>query len=70
MKVIRIIRSLGIVSLVFIVSGCSDAKMPEVNNINCQHENILKIEDKAMQQDFASKCLRRGGFKPSPPKSW
>ena len=84
MKAIHITQSLGAVSLALLLTGCFDEKMPEVNDINCQHENILKIEDKEMQQEFASKCLRRGStnsssnsgprsggtFQPSPPKSW
>ena len=44
--------------------------MPEVNDENCIHENIQKLTDKAMQQEFAGKCLRRGTFTPSPPRKW
>ena len=44
--------------------------MPEVNDENCKLENIQKIEEKGMQQEFAGKCARRGTFKPSEPKKW
>ncbi|MBX4558827.1 entry exclusion lipoprotein TrbK [Klebsiella pneumoniae] len=75
MKSFNAIQLLGAASVAVLLTGCFDEKMPEVNDINCQHENILKIEDKAMQQDFASKCLRRGNprsgeFKASPEKDW
>lgn len=58
-----------------VLAGCSDEKMPEVNETNCQHGNVVKIQDKAMQQEFAAKCLRRdtskaGEFKKSPEKQW
>lgn len=43
---------------------------PQVNNENCQSENIAKIANKAEQQELAGKCLRRGQFKASPAKSW
>lgn len=55
-------------------AGCDNKPalqtMPEVNDENCKLENIQKIEDKGMQQDFADKCARRGIFKPSEPKKW
>jgi entry exclusion lipoprotein TrbK len=39
--------------------------MPEVNDENCK--NILQlIEDPEMRREFSSKCIRRGGFVPSP----
>lgn len=44
--------------------------MPELNDENCIHENIQKLTDKAMQQEFAGKCLRRGSFTPSPRKGF
>ena len=57
-----------------LLSGCDGKSgadtMPEVNDENCQDANILKIRDKEMRQEFAGKCLRRGGFKPSPPHAW
>lgn len=75
MKTINAIRFLGAISIVAFLSGCFDEKMPEVNDINCQHGNILKIEDTTMQQEFTSKCLRRGEprsgkFKASPKREW
>jgi entry exclusion lipoprotein TrbK len=58
-----------------LVAGCDNkpAKqaMPEVNDENCKPASIAKIEDKGMQQEFSSQCLRRGGtFKPSEKKEW
>lgn len=55
--------------------GCSpDApkqEMPVVNEENCKAENISKIEDKVMREQFASMCLRRdSGFKPSVKREW
>lgn len=52
-----------------LVAGCGKQAMPEVNDENCEH--IAKIiKDKEMQQEFSGLCLRRGTFKPSPPKSY
>lgn len=60
--------------LAVLVAGCGNKPalqaMPEVSDENCKHENIQKIEDKGMQQEFAGKCLRRGTFKPSEPRNW
>lgn len=61
---------LGVASIIFSLTGCFDEKMPEVNDINCQHENVLKIKNKSMQKEFVSRCLRAGEFKASPEKHW
>lgn len=58
-----------------ILTGCFEDEAIEVNDINCQHQKILEIKDKEVQQEFSSKCLRRnqtrsGEFKSSPEKSW
>lgn len=54
--------------------GCSpessQKEMPVVNDENCKQENIAKIEDKDMRQQFTSMCLRRSNFRPSPQKGW
>lgn len=54
--------------------GCSDppstVAMPAVNAENCKAENLQKIPHKPTRDDFASRCFRRGSFKPSPPQSW
>ena len=54
--------------------GCSpessQKEMPVVNDENCKPENIVTIEDKAMREQFASMCLRRSNFRPSPKKGW
>ena len=58
-----------------LISACSPEtpkkEMPVVNDENCKWENMVKIEDKASREQFASACARRGpGFKPSPKKEW
>ncbi len=58
-----------------LISACSPEtpkkEMPAVNDENCKWENMLKIEDKGMREQFASACARRGpGFTPSPKKEW
>lgn len=61
-------------ALAVLAAGCDNKPalqvMPEVNDENCKLENIQKIEEKGMQQEFAGKCARRGTFKPSEPKKW
>ena len=60
----------------FVASGsaCSPrapkVELPIVNDENCKFENIKKIEDKDIREEFASMCIRRGSFKPSPKRSW
>lgn len=58
----------------FSMSGCSKAdrqpKLPALNDENCKHENLVKIPDKAARQEFASMCLRRNKFEPSPERTW
>ncbi len=54
-------------------AGCDDgqpAHSIEVSEKNCQPENILKIQDKQIQQEIAGKCARVGTFKPSDAKKW
>ena len=41
-----------------------------VNDKNCRHESLVDIKDKADREEFASRCLRRGSFKPSTKKEW
>lgn len=58
-----------------LITGCDNkpAKetIPEVNDANCKHENIARIEDQSLQQKLSSLCLRRGGdFQPSPKREW
>lgn len=61
-------------SMAALVSACSpDAQkeeMPAVNDENCRHEIIAEIKDKSTREEFATMCLRRGEFKPSPEKKW
>ena len=69
--------------LVSLINGCStdDAtstntstpkrtELPEVNDENCQDNNILKITDKKIREEFSGLCIRRGSFKPSPKIEW
>lgn len=54
--------------------GCKET-MPEVNRVNCQPENILKILDDEQRDLFTAKCrssfqFRGGDFEPSAPKKW
>ncbi len=65
MKSVKILPLVATASLAIFLSGCFEEKMPEVNDANCKTENIKKIEDRTIQQEFASKCLRRGTFKKS-----
>ena len=51
-------------------TGCNKTPVvPEVNDENCEPKNIAKLE-KSVQQELSAKCMRRGEFKPSIPKSW
>jgi entry exclusion lipoprotein TrbK len=55
--------------------GCSDETenytMPEVNNENCRHENVAKLEPTDLREKFASLCLKRNKLRPTEnPKSW
>lgn len=65
--------------LVAFINGCSNeeaASTPaltttlEVNDENCQLENVKKIENKQAREEFAGLCIRRGSFVASPKKSW
>jgi entry exclusion lipoprotein TrbK len=56
-----------------LLSGCGwigEVPLPPVNDENCKLEHIEMIRDKEARQDFASRCFRRGKFKPSPPRTW
>ena len=72
----RFLNLTYIVILVVLVSSCSKEpettkmEMPIVNDENCKHEEILKIKDKEMQQEFGSLCSRLSRFKPSPKRQW
>lgn len=74
MKKINI--SIPFVLVTILLTGCENKPvqqaMPEVNDKNCQIENIRKIEDKAMREQFAGLCARRPGrIAPSDkPKNW
>jgi entry exclusion lipoprotein TrbK len=56
-----------------LISACSPdtpQALPAVNEANCAPEAIAKIKDKGTRQEFASQCVRRGTFVPSPEKKW
>lgn len=63
----------ALVVVMLTLSGCDspapEVALPEVNDENCKHENIVKL-DKSVQKEFSSLCLRRGDFVPSKPKTW
>lgn len=69
-------NSAVLLMLVMLLVGCSDdvvdepVALPEVNDENCQQDNIMKIKDKALRSQFASLCIRRGGLVHSTPQSW
>lgn len=44
--------------------------LPEVNHENCKLENIQKITDRHIQEEFSGLCLRRVDYKPSPKVDW
>jgi len=56
---VALVAFLLISSLAALLTGCGKPAMPEVNNANCTDENIMKIEDKAMRQEFAGLCFHR-----------
>ena len=62
--------------LIALLVGCTDdvvneaINLPEVNDDNCQQENIMKITDKTARSKFVSLCIRRGDLVKSTPKSW
>jgi entry exclusion lipoprotein TrbK len=45
-------------------------QLPAVNDENCKTENLQKMQDTEMRQEFASLCIRRGTFKPSSGRKW
>lgn len=65
-------------TLSVLMAGCDNTSekqvMPEVNEENCKPENIDKIKNKKMQQEFGARCFRRvkagTKYRPSPPRSW
>lgn len=63
-----------VAALAGLVAGCDTKPVlqakPELNDENCKPENILKIQDKDMRQEFSGQCSRRGSFKPSEPRNW
>ncbi len=60
------------IALSVLISACEKppeaAKTPEDLNTLCN--NLDKITDKSQQQEISGKCIRRGKFKPSEPKSY
>lgn len=60
----RIVIVTTFMALFFI--GCGEKTiedLPEVNDENCKHENILKIKNKKLQQEYSGLCLRRSSFR-------
>jgi entry exclusion lipoprotein TrbK len=78
MKASKVLTLIVAAALAAFVAGCDVEsvpqealqEMPEVNDENCKFENIKKIEGKGIQQEFSGKCLRRGSFQTSMPRSY
>lgn len=76
MKLIKMLKNIFIISgVTMLLTGCFEEKMPEVNDINCQPENIKTIKNNDIRTEFTKKCLRRpnpraGEFKASPKVDW
>ncbi len=64
--------------LVTLVGACSSDTVStqtknttlEVNDENCKLENIKKIGNKEVREEFGSKCFRRGALVPSKKIQW
>ena len=61
--------------VLLIVSGCTDeiseeTAMPEINDENCKPSSLEKITNKAVQQELAGLCIRRGKRAHSKPIAW
>ncbi len=57
-----------------LTTGCLDhspsvAQLPEVNDENCKHENVLKLPED-MRKKMGSACFRRSKFVPSTSNNW
>lgn len=52
------------------LSESSKEQLPVVSDENCSPENVSKITPADARERFASSCLHRGNFKPSPKKEW
>lgn len=76
MKTSKTIPMIVAAALAATLAGCGKPAMPEVNDANCTLDNIKKIEDQAVRQQFAHLCAVRptdpkaGEFKPSKPRNW
>lgn len=69
--IVRKVKTLALAAAVAaLVAACGQKAMPEVNDENCKPANVEKLADPAMQKEFSSKCLHRGGFTPSEPRKW
>jgi len=64
-------KSLMLAVTALLLAGCEKPipPLPEPTAENCADGNVAKL-DKRIQQDFASQCLRRGDFVPSPARAW
>uniref|UniRef100_UPI003AF5DA6A entry exclusion lipoprotein TrbK n=5 Tax=Thiolapillus sp. TaxID=2017437 RepID=UPI003AF5DA6A len=70
-KIKTVFLMLGLLGLAACSERPETVTMPKVNNENCRHENVMKMEPEALRQKFASLCLRRSTIKPSDkPKTW
>ncbi|WP_419591186.1 entry exclusion lipoprotein TrbK [Thiolapillus sp.] len=70
-KIKTVFLMLGLLGLAACSERPETVTMPKVNNENCRHENVMKMEPEALRQKFASLCFRRSAIKPSDkPKTW
>lgn len=68
----RMKKTILFLSLTFFIAGCFEEKipdLPEVNDENCQVENIKKLHKK-IQVEFGDKCATHSTFTPSKPVQW
>lgn len=70
MNISKTLQILTVATAAAFLPGCFEEKMPEVNDTNCQLENIKKLDSRELQAEFSSKCLRRSGFKESSGESF
>jgi entry exclusion lipoprotein TrbK len=70
-KIKTVFLTTGLLGLAACSEQPEEFTMPEVNNKNCLHENVMKMKPEELRQKFTSLCLRRNTIQPSDkPKTW
>lgn len=71
------VKRVFLTSLLVVVTACDNRPpkpvLPQVNDMNCQMAEIMKIEDQGMREEFAGLCSRRsvGSIEPTKkPANW